>query len=359
MEERKQKILAAVVDEYIKTGEPVGSKAIASLLDISVSSATIRNDMAALEQQGYLEQPHTSAGRVPTFKSYRLYIDELMQPQPLSDQEQGIIDELLGASEPTEEILLQSASRALSEVTKCASVVASASPQFSVITKVEVIPTGRRMYVLLLITSSGSIKNRVCRLSFDLTDDQMQFFTGFVNQNLQGVKLENLSPARMQSLATALGSYMLALSPLLYAVYELSSELMVNNVELKGEANLLSCREFSPEEIIRFLENKSELRQLLTDSFSGLQVMFGREQSNFVITNSSMILSPYSKGADAAGALGIIGPMRIDYAKVIPYIEYLTEKVSNILSEEEGNFKPSNDKVIFDGEGSIVKNEGN
>ena len=335
MEERKQKILAAIVDEYIRTGEPVGSKSIASMLDVSVSSATIRNDMAALEQLGFLEQPHTSAGRVPTFKGYRLYIDELMHPQPLSANERGIIDEQLGAAEPTEQVLLQSASKALAELTRCASVAASASPQFSVITKVEVIPTGRRMYMLLLITSSGSIKNRVCRLSLDLSDEQMKFFTDFVSHNLQGVRVENLSPAHIQSLATALGSYMLALSPLLYAVYELCAELMTSSVELRGETNLLSYREFNPDEIIRFLEHKDSLSQLLNDSFSGLRVLFGQEPGGFVITNSSMIVSPYSTGAEAAGALGIIGPMRIDYARIIPYIEYLTNKISTLLSSEE------------------------
>ena len=164
--ERKKKILAAVVDEYVRTGEPVGSKAISKLDNIKVSSATIRNDMAALEQMGYLEQPHTSAGRVPTFKGYRLYIDELMDVPVLTDDEKLKLDSMLGDKDTPEELLVQNAAAALTEITHCAAVVTNSVPRFSVISKVEVIPTGKRLYVILLITSSGNIKNKACRLKF-------------------------------------------------------------------------------------------------------------------------------------------------------------------------------------------------
>ena len=160
MDDRKLKILAAVVDEYVRTGEPVGSKAISKLENINVSAATIRNDMAALEQLGYLEQPHTSAGRVPTFMGYRLYIDELMTLPELSDDEKSRLDEMLGGEDTPEELLVQNAAAVLTEITQCAAVITNSAPRFSVISKVEVIPTGKRLYVILLITSNGSIKNK-------------------------------------------------------------------------------------------------------------------------------------------------------------------------------------------------------
>lgn len=335
MDERKLKILAAVVNEYIYTGEPVGSKAIAQLPGVSVSSATIRNDMAVLEQLGYLEQPHTSAGRVPTFSGYRLYIEKLMHAQPLDEEEQRRLDDMLSSSVPTEEALMQTASKALAELTQCASVVANISPQFSVITKVEVIPTGKRLYVLLLITSSGNIKNKVCRLEFDLSDEQLQFFTSYMQENLQGVQLENLSEEMMQDLMVAMGTYMMTLSPLMQAVCDLSKDLMEKEVVVSGEKNLLSCKEFDQNEIIRFLEHKNEVTHLLDESFSGIQVMFGEENKEFVIGNSSMIVSKFQKGDRTAGSLGIIGPMRLDYAKIIPYIEYLSQKISDIISQDE------------------------
>lgn len=339
MDERKLKILAAIVDEYILTGEPVGSKTIAQLPNIKVSAATIRNDMAMLEQLGFLEQPHTSAGRIPTFNAYRLYIDKLMPTHLLSDEERKDLDDMLDTSTHTEEALMQSASKALVELTKCASVVANVSPQFSVITKVEVIPTGKRLYVLLLITSSGNIKNKVCRLEFDLTNEQLEFFSSYMQENLQGVQLDTLSTEMMEKLILAMGTYMMTLTPLMQAVYDLSKDLLLKEVQVSGQNNLLSCKDFNQSEIIQFLEHKNEVAQLLDESFSGIHVMFGEESGQFVIGNSSMIVSKFQKGNKIAGSLGIIGPMRLDYAKIIPYIEYFTQKISDIISKEDDDEK--------------------
>ncbi len=335
LDERKLKILSAVIDEYIVTGEPVGSKTIANLPDINVSSATIRNDMAMLEQLGLLEQPHTSAGRIPTFAGYRMYIEQIMPTRQLSDEEKSRLDEMLDTTAPTEEALMQSASTALAELTKCAVVSANMSPKYSVITKVEVIPTGKRLYVLLLITSSGSIKNKVCRLEFDLTNEQLEFFSHYMAENLHGVSVESLSEEKFQELLVAMGTYMMTLSPLIQAIQDLSKDLMQKELTVSGEKNLLSCSEFDKNEIISFFEHKNEMTELLDDSFSGIQVLFGKEKDTFVIGNSSMITSQVKKGGKTAGSIGVIGPMRLDYAKIIPYIEYFTKKISDIISEDE------------------------
>ena len=177
MDDRKLRILQAVVDEYIVTGEPVGSKAIMKY--VGASSATIRNEMAELEKQGYLEQPHTSAGRIPTYNGYRLYVDELLTTNPLSLEEKRLLDEMLPKDEYSEEGIVKSASNALAELTNTASFVSSETPKFSVISKVEVIPTGKRLYVLLLIASDGKIKNRTCRVEIDLTQENLDYFSAF------------------------------------------------------------------------------------------------------------------------------------------------------------------------------------
>lgn len=334
---RKLKILAAVIDEYIVTGEPVGSKTIAAHPDIKVSSATIRNDMAMLEQLGYLEQPHTSAGRIPTYNGYRLYVDRFIGSRELPEDERIRLDAMLKSDGGTEESIIQSAADALAEITNCAAVVANFSPQFSVITKVEVIPTGKRLYVILLITSDGSIKNRACRLEFDLTSEQLGFFTSYVQDNLQGVKIENLSEDMLESLITALGTYMITLSPLVNGIYELSKDLMKHEVNISGEQNLLSCKEYDKTDIVNFYRHKNEMLSLLDDGFSGIQVVFSEETGDFIIGNSSMIVSKFLKDGKEAGSLGIIGPMRLDYAKVIPYIEYLTQRITDIISEDDDN----------------------
>lgn len=335
LDERKRRILAAVVDAYILTGEPVGSKAIAALPDIRVSPATIRNDMAMLEQLGYLEQPHTSAGRIPTYSGYRLYIDELMNEKALSEEEKLLLDSCLDVDVPTADALIESASKALAELTHCATVVKNVAPKFSVITKVELIPTGRRMYVLLMVTSSGNIKNKVCRLEFDLTNEQIEFFSRYMAENLQGVSIEDLDGDTIDRLVSAMGAYMVTLAPLLQGVCELAEGFKDNEIKLQGEKNLLARQDINSDQIVQFFENKNKVvKNMLDDSFGDLQVLFG-EDGGFIIENSSMIVSKIKKDGKTAGSLGVIGPMRLDYAKIIPYLEYLTDRITDIISDND------------------------
>ena len=338
---RKRRILSAVVDLYIRTGEPVGSKTISQLPDIHVSAATVRNDMAVLEELGYLEQPHTSAGRVPTFNGYRMYIEEISAEGTLPQEERDRLDEMLGdESQLTEDLILQSATTALSQITKCATVVSNFAPKYSVISKVDVIPTGKRMYVVLLITSDGKIKNRACRLQFDLTHEHMDFFKHFMEENLEGVSVSDLSEEKLEQMVTAMGTYMMTLSPLVQGICEMSKDLQQNELYMTGEQNLFSCDDLDKAEVAKFMMHKQELSGLLDDSFQGIKVMFGEEGNDFVIGNFSMIVSKYQKGDHTAGSLGVIGPMRLNYAKVIPYIEYFTEKISHLISEDDDTPPP-------------------
>lgn len=344
MDDRKLRILAAVVDEYVTTGEPVGSKTIAALPDIHVSAATIRNDMAMLEQLGLLEQPHTSAGRVPTFQGYKVYIERCLSGRcTLSDDERRRLDGMFEGDEGlTADSLIQSATTALAEITKCAAVAVNAMPQFSVISKVEVIPTGKRLYVILLITSAGSIKNKACRLEFDLNDEQLSYFTQMLTEHLHGVSLSELSPEMLDQLVTAMGAYMTTLSPLVQGLYELTRDMMRQELTVNGTRNLLTCGELETQDIVEFMEHQDVIMPLLSDTFSGIHVMFSDEQKQdtaqvptFVIGNSSMIVGRYHKDGRDAGGLGIIGPMRLDYAKVIPYLEYFTQKITELISEQK------------------------
>jgi heat-inducible transcriptional repressor len=238
-------------------------------------------------------------------------------------------------AELTEDLILQSATTALSEITKCATVVSNFAPKYAVISKVEVVPTGKRMYVVLLITSDGKIKNRACRLQFDLTEEHMAFFKHYIAENLEGLSVSDLSEERMEQLTMAMGTYMMTLSPLIQGICEMSKDLQQNELYVSGEQNLFSCEELDKGEVAQFILHKKELSALMDDSFQGIKVVFGEEGRDFVIGNSSMIVSKYQKGDHTAGSLGVIGPVRLNYAKIIPYIEYFTEKISHLISEEE------------------------
>ena len=330
MDDRKLRILAAVVDEYILTGEPVGSKAIMKY--VGTSSATIRNEMAELEKQGYLEQPHTSAGRVPTYNGYRLYVDQLLKTNPLSSEEKQLLDEMIPKDEYSEEGIVKSASNALAELTQTAAFVSSESPKFSVISKVEVIPTGKRLYVLLLIASNGKIKNRTCRVEIDLTQEQLDYLSNFLHDNLEGVPLDLLSDEMLEKLETAMGTYLLTLSPLVRGIFDMTRELSNRDIDVSGVGNLLQCADFDRNDVISFIDHRNDIHKLIDDSFSGIHVLFSEEDEDFVIGNSSLISSEFTKNGRVAGHLGLIGPMRIDYRKVIPYVEYFAGKISEMLS---------------------------
>ncbi|MDR0991346.1 MAG: heat-inducible transcriptional repressor HrcA [Ruminococcus sp.] len=338
LDERKKKILSSVINEFIRTGEPVGSKAVSSVPGIDVSAATVRNDMSVLEQLGFLEQPHTSSGRIPTYAAYQMYIDEFMPRYALTEADKAMLDGFMDEAEPTAESLIDTASNALSELTRCAVISSNIVPKFSVISKVEVVPTGKRMYVILLITSNGTIKNKVCRLQFDLSDEQLKFFETYMQENLHGVSVDELTPEMFENLVSATGAYMVALSPLLEEVKNLAGGFADADVTVKGEKNLLVRPEIDQDALGTFLEHKNEVAGFLDDSFGDLQIAFGGDGS-FIVNNTGMVLSKIKKGGKSAGALGILGPLRIDYAKIIPYIEYLTGRISEILTDNELNIE--------------------
>lgn len=336
LDRRKRAILGIVVDEYIRIGDPVGSKLVQQKLEskgLSVSSATIRNDMAALEKLGYLEQPHTSAGRVPSYTGYRYYISELMEPQQITDEERDLIDQMIGRDCCTADAVIENAVSVLSDLTGLTAVNTGTLPQISVITKIEVIPAGHRVYALLMITSLGSVKNRMCRLEFDVSPEQLDYFREFINEHLRGVNPDDLTPAAMQNLGLSLGAYMMALSPLLHAVYEMSEDLSAQYVHLTGEQKLLSNAQIQTDQALRLIAQRNQLMQILENATGNISVLFGKEDGSFAVSNSSMIVSHFSVGGHQAGAFGVIGPLRIDYAKVIPYIGCISDSVTRLLGE--------------------------
>ncbi len=332
---RKLKILAKVVEEYIRTGEPIGSKAIAQSFGTPISSATIRNDMAALEKMGLLEQPHTSAGRVPSYLGYRLYIEQLMDREILTQGEMDEIDQMIENSGHTPDEVIDNCAKLLALKTGCTIVSTNNLPQYTVISKVEVIPTGRRLYALLMVTTGGTVKNKVCRVEFDITHEQLEFFAQVMNENLSGLKIDSLTDEMLDKLAVAMGSYIMALSPLLNGVRELSYQLNRSSVNIEQESKLLSSGDFDTKEIANFLASKNELGQIMSQALDGINVVFGQESDSFAITNSSMVLAKYNCGENTAGAFGVIGPLRLNYAKIIPYIEYFSDSVTRLLSQPD------------------------
>ena len=198
---RKLKILQAVIEAYIQTGEPVGSKALCELLDVSVSSATIRNEMASLSELGLLEQPHTSAGRIPTQFGYRLYINELMKPKPLSDEEMRYIDGYLSEYADDPDLLLEKAAEMLAEMTKYAAISTTPTNRDATIQRIQLVQTGPHTAMLVLTTSTGTVKSKLFRTNYLLNSDILRMFSNVLNEKMGSVHLLNVTPDFIKSTA--------------------------------------------------------------------------------------------------------------------------------------------------------------
>lgn len=336
MTERKKHILAAVIERYIKTGEPVGSKLLLESLDISVSSATVRNEMAELSEMGYLEQPHTSSGRIPTQKGYRYYVDELMCERALEDDQRRRIDMMLGTHFGDPEKLLKEASAILADITDCAVVTTTPTSAGALIRKVELVPVSQRTAIVVLLTTSGILKNKVCRTDTDITQNIVQVFYKMAAEKFIGKPLKDMADIMLQSLVVSLGEYALAMSPIVVALSDLAQDAMRADIVLGGEHNLFNNSEISSDVfgIMEFLSKRDTLLDVLSSANDGLNVYIGKENPYTPLANSSMIVSSYTVSDSFGGALGIIGPTRMDYARLVPSVKYLTKLVGEIISAE-------------------------
>lgn len=340
MGERKLKILASVVELFIQTGEPVGSKTLAGLLGNTVSSATIRNDMAELSAFGYLEQPHTSAGRVPTPLAFRLYIDRLMCKSALSREDCVRIDDILVRSSGDPERLVLDASEALAETTGCAAVTTTPSGRTANVKRIEVLRVSPCSAAILLMTDSGLIKSRICRFECDeVQSDVLEILSNALNRSFCGKPLPDIGMPQVQSMAASLGQYGLLCTPALTSFYLLVREVNETEVSLTGELNILRHPDYDnvrARDLLTFLAKRDLLSGMLTSMPAGLRVLIGSESQRPELDGSSIIATRYKLNGRPDGSIGIIGPLRMDYAKAIPKIEYFARAIGKLLDRVLG-----------------------
>lgn len=335
LDSRKQKILSLIIDGYIATGEPVGSKALAEALGNSVSSATIRNDMAVLTAMGYLEQPHTSAGRLPTAKAFRLYIDRLMDRHPLTEKDRQDIDESLAGSAGDPAKLLEQASRMLADVTGYAAVAAEPEQTESNIRRIDVMQMSPRNMAVVLVTGNGTLRTKMCRCQRDIPSAVTVALADYLSRKFLDRPLACVTVKAMQDIIVELGEAGLAVAPILSAFYELTRECASAEVMLSGQFNLLRHPDYQLDDarsLMGFLSERERLGDVLRNQEDGLQIVLGSE-SVPELSGSSMIVTHYSVGHNRQGTIGIIGPVRMNYAEAIPRIEYFANAVGKLLSE--------------------------
>jgi heat-inducible transcriptional repressor len=338
LSERRQRILAAIVEQFIASGEPVGSKALCNLFELSISSATIRNEMAALAELGLIEQPHTSAGRVPSHLGYRYYVDHLMSCRALGVKQRHALEESMVAHSGDPEQILEQAGELLAEITNCAAVSTTPADESAMIRKVDLLPMGGRTIMLVLVTSNGVVRSRGCRLPEPVTPELIETFYAITEHTFLGRPVAEINLVLIKRLTPLLGDNARLMQQILIALSELAWDAAKEEILLEGQNNLLHHREFEENafELLEFLGRGEPMSQLLANSSGPLRVIIGRETPFEELKNSSLIIARYTISGERGGALGIIGPTRIDYAKLIPNVEYLTKLVGRLLGEALG-----------------------
>lgn len=339
LSERKQKILQAVIDEYIGTAEPVGSRAISKKNELGLSSATIRNEMADLEEMGFLIQPHTSAGRVPSDVGYRFYVNSLMRRYQMSVEALEKMQAIMADRVNQLEMIIKKASLMASTLTEYTTVVTSPKLTSARIKKIELVSLGFGNVMIVIITSAGIIKNQSVELN--LSDSEAAALSEVLNRRISGLTAEELTLDKIREIGKEIDeSFNIApkvIINMLNFVYEAIDALDYTEVYVNNAKSILSYPEFSDvgkaREMLAFLDNKDNLVKLLGSAKDGVDIKIGTENEFEELANSSMITVNYSMNDKTIGRIGVIGPKRMNYAKVIASLDCISNHVDKILYE--------------------------
>lgn len=330
---RKQKILSSVIHNYIHSGEPVGSKVIAD--EIGVSSATIRNEMAELIDLGFLEQPHTSSGRIPSHKGYREYVDTILPESALGDEEKKFFESMMLSNAYDPERLLKAVARLLSVNTKFLSVVTTPSGSIAKVKAVQFVQISRRTAMLILMSSAGTVENRIFHCDFDLTSEILRLFFRVFNEKVTGMPVTEITIAFIQTMGASLGELSMLSGSALVALLEVAQKTIKTEMLLSGQMNLLFYPDFSlgtVRRIINFFDEKEEVLQLLTQKPGKPAVFIGQEIGKPELAETAIIISRYLVNRQDTGAIAVLGPVRMDYGKTIAALSYLSAQVGQMLT---------------------------
>jgi heat-inducible transcriptional repressor len=336
---RARKILQAVVTEYLQSGDAVGSRTITRRHDLGLSPATVRNVMADLEELGLLEQRHTSAGRVPTESGLRFFIDALLKVRGLTPKEKDDIRaRVVGGS--AEEVV-QRASRLLSDLTQHAAVIMAPDPHLQRFGHIEFAPMRGGKLLAILVTADGRIDNRLLSIDAPIEPARLERIHNYLNQLLSGLTLDEVRDRVLRELGEDKNRYD---GEVAQALQLGQAALLVSrdvDVVVTGQANLVDPTDAGPDrtarmrELLRALEDKETLIRLLdrTRDADGIRVFLGAETALDALSTSSVVAMPYGPGETPIGALAVIGPMRMNYAKVISVVDFTADVVSQLLTE--------------------------
>lgn len=336
LDERSRTLLKTLIERYIAEGQPVGSRALSKYSGLDLSAATVRNVMADLEELGFISSPHTSAGRVPTARGYRLFVDRLLTMQPLDREKITAIEGQLHPSQPQH--LISSASQLLSGLTHFAGIVLTPRRRAPTIRQIEFLSLSEKRILLIIVTADGDVQNRILFPERAYTPSELTTAANHLNQYFAGQDLHSIRTRVQEELLSLRGD----LQQLMAAALAAGDDALQKSDEqyvISGERNLLEVEEFSSNmkrlrELFDLFEQRTALMQLLdvSDRADGVQLFIGGESGLAPLDECSVVTAPYEVNGQVVGSLGVIGPTRMAYERVIPIVDITARLLSSALT---------------------------
>ena len=338
MTDRKKQILKIVVEEYVAAAEPVGSKAIAQRMPGKISSATIRNELADLTEMGYLEQPHTSAGRIPSPQGYRFYVNELMERQRVSVEEAEAINARLSEKMEQLDKLMSDAGKLAGQLTGYPALTLSA-PRAATIRRFDLLYIDANTFIIVVLLGDNTVKNKLVHLPFSVEQGQIQKLSALFNAGFTNIPEESVTPVLISATERAARDTM-GLTSIAAYVIEVLSESRAGAAFVTGESSLLQQPEFrDPDKahrVISYLSDSDHLMRLPGAADSNpVRVIIGPENVAEELRDSSVVMASYDAGEGQRGLIGVVGPLRMDYSAVAAKLKYIADGLSRLLGAGE------------------------
>ncbi|MBQ1915397.1 MAG: heat-inducible transcription repressor HrcA [Selenomonadaceae bacterium] len=335
IDERKQRILQAIIDDYISSAEPVGSRTLARKHDLGVSPATIRNEMADLEMLGYLEHIHTSSGRIPSSKGYRFYVDGLIPPKPVSDEEKALIDRWYKARVRRIDEVFRETARLISQVTKNVSMVLAPQISSAAFRCLQFLPLDDHRAIAVIMTDAGFVENKIVEMPSGAEFEDFQRMAGVINRCLAGQTLRSIEGPAMKQIRDEIQDESLYESALEVIQRALDSEKK-ERLYLGGATHMMEQPEFHDvdriKDILLMLEEEELIKDILHAHMGdGLEVTIGQENENSRIKDCSIITATYHLDGELLGTIAVLGPTRMEYGKAMSLLEYMNTNLANVI----------------------------
>lgn len=336
LNDRKIQILQAIINDYIETAEPVGSRTIAKKYNMGISSATIRNEMSDLEEMGFILQPHASSGRIPSDLGYRLYVDHLMQKRELNAEEQRLLQSVISRDINQIDYLMEETAKIISALTNYTTIISEPMGRRAKIKQIRLLPLDDASVLLVIVTEDNFMKNHVIKMDAVPDEGQLYEMSKCLNRTFQGCALQQIDGAVIHVLHQQLGSFSHLLPPILKALEATVHAAEKVQVHMSGTKNILAFPEFSDiskaKSLFQTLEEKDVLVTLLEESKSNdLQVLIGSENTVQSMQDCSLITATYKLSDDTRGTIGIVGPTRMDYSQVISVLNGMVQNIEKVL----------------------------